>query len=366
MLDDRVMSVRPKISVVMPSYDRGHTIGEALDTVLAQTFQDFELIVVDEHSTDSTAEVLADRQARHRGRIEVIRARAGNVARARNLGLEAARGDYVVYCDSDDAQLPTRLAAQAAVLDAAPEVALVFVDSFIWENGERVTHDSLLRDRWLGPTDHAFDEDLARHFARHDTAAALGVPGVSPDVRVWRGRIDGWLCASHVAWGHSQMYRAAIVRAAGGHWDRLRCYEDWELSSKLSKHHDLAFLDAPLVKYRVKHQQLTGTPRPNAECYVDNLLHTWWADRVFYRKHQATIDRALATGFSILGEVEARDGNFAEAEACFRRAALEGPGAGKLALLNLALSTLKHRVPALRGGPIGGRIPAVWGLHGRG
>src|SRR5687767_4517414 len=123
------MNDRPKISVVMPSFNRGHTIKQAIDSVLAQNFRDFELIVVDEHSTDGTEEILAS----YGDRIRVIREYARGVARARNLGIAAARGEYICYCDSDDEQEVDRLAAQAAVLDEYRDLALVFVDSYVWE-----------------------------------------------------------------------------------------------------------------------------------------------------------------------------------------------------------------------------------------
>lgn len=350
-------AARPKVSVIMPSFNRGHTIKQAIDSVLAQDFQDFELIVVDEHSTDGTAEILAS----YGDRIRVIKEYAKGVARARNLGIAAARGEYLCYCDSDDEQLPYRLGTQAAILDRLKDVPLVFCDSFIWENGETVTSESLLRARWIGPTDHLFDEDLSLHFAAHDTAGGLGLP-VPAELRgrgVHYGNIHAWLCAIHAAWGHSQMHRTAVVREVGGHWEGLRCYEDWELSGKISKRWPLAFVDIPLVRYRVhRGEQLTGTPRPNAESYLENLFHTWRADRVYYPKHKATIDRAIGVGYAVLGEVEARAGNYARAEECFRRAVYEGPIVGKRAYVSLLLSALKNRVPALQKGLLGDRIPA--------
>jgi glycosyltransferase involved in cell wall biosynthesis len=332
----------PKISVLMPSFNRGHTIKKAIDSVLAQEFHDFELIVIDEYSTDGTQEILAS----YGDKIQVIREYAKGVARARNIGLAAARGEYICYCDSDDEQTPQRLSTQMAVLDDYRDVPLVFCDSFVWVNGETVASDSLLRARWIGPTDRSFDEDLIYHF------------GAPPKGNVYRGHIDAWLCAIHAAWGHSQMYRTEVGRAVGGHWEALRCYEDWELSGKLSKKYPLAYVDKALVKYRIHQgEQLTGTPRPNAESYLENLFHTWRADREQYAKHKKTIDRAIGVGYTVLGEVEARAGNFDRSEECFRRAIYEGPVVGKRAYVSLALSALKNRVPFLRSGLLGDRIP---------
>src|SRR5262249_11040059 len=151
-----------------------------------------------EYSADGTQQILES----YGDRIRVIREHARCVARARNIGLAAARGEYICYCDSDDEQEPNRIAVQAAILDRCPEVALAFCDSFLWEDGIKIASDSLLRSRWIGPTDRSFDDDLAHHFERHETFD--GKP-------LHRGLVDAWLCAIHAAWGHSQMYRADLI-----------------------------------------------------------------------------------------------------------------------------------------------------------
>ncbi len=79
---------RTKVSVVIPTYNRAHCVGEAIESVLAQTYKDFEIIVVDDGSTDNTAEVLA----RFGDRIRVIRQENSGVSAARNAGIRAASG----------------------------------------------------------------------------------------------------------------------------------------------------------------------------------------------------------------------------------------------------------------------------------
>ncbi len=112
----------PAVSVIIPAFNRADVLGRAIDSVLAQTYPDFELIVVDDGSTDRTAEVVqtfADPRIRY-----IPQANAG-VAAARNTGLAEARGRFVAFLDSDDRFLPHKLAVQVAVLEASPEVGLV-------------------------------------------------------------------------------------------------------------------------------------------------------------------------------------------------------------------------------------------------
>ena len=107
---DRAVSDLPKVSVVIPTHDRAHLVGRAIRSVLAQTFQDFEIIVVDDCSVDNTKEVvqsLADSRIRYL-RHEINR---GGSA-ARNTGIGAARGEWIAFLDSDDEWLPKKLEKQ--------------------------------------------------------------------------------------------------------------------------------------------------------------------------------------------------------------------------------------------------------------
>lgn len=105
----------PRVSVIMPAYNAQAFINEAIDSVLCQTFEDWELIVVDDCSIDETArQVLSYAD----GRIRYLKNTVNlGVARTRNRAIDAALGEYVAFLDSDDAWLPHKLAAQVEVLD---------------------------------------------------------------------------------------------------------------------------------------------------------------------------------------------------------------------------------------------------------
>lgn len=127
----------PRVTVLMPVFNREEFVGEAIQSVLAQGFTGFELLIVDDGSTDRTPELLrawAERDAR----VVVITApRNLGIAEAPNLGLRHARTEYVARFDSDDIMMPGRLAAQAAVLDSRPDVVLV---SSAYETMDRDGH----------------------------------------------------------------------------------------------------------------------------------------------------------------------------------------------------------------------------------
>ena len=97
----------PQISVIIPLYNKESIVGRTLQSVLSQSFEDFEVIVVDDGSKDSSVTVV---ESIHDERIHLIRQENGGPSKARNTGTRAARGEWVVYLDADDEFLPDALA----------------------------------------------------------------------------------------------------------------------------------------------------------------------------------------------------------------------------------------------------------------
>lgn len=111
------------ISVVMPAYNTEKFIGEAIESIINQTYRDWELIVVDDGSKDRTAEV-AQRYADQDSRVKVFTKENGGISRALNYGIERAQGIWIARHDADDVALPERLARQLALAEADPEVVI--------------------------------------------------------------------------------------------------------------------------------------------------------------------------------------------------------------------------------------------------
>ena len=127
-------SKNPEVSVIIPTYNRGWILKEAIDSVLAQDFKDFELIVVDDGSTDDTGQIL---DAYGQDLIAIRRPNKG-VSAARNRGIAAAAGKLIAFLDSDDLWLPRKLATQVAFFHSNP-TALINQTEEIWiRNGVRV------------------------------------------------------------------------------------------------------------------------------------------------------------------------------------------------------------------------------------
>lgn len=169
-----------KVSVIIPTYNSGQYIRQAIDSVLAQTYQDFEIIVVDDGSTDNTADLLNPYQ----DRIRYIYQENKRLSGARNTGIRIAQGEYLAFLDADDIFLPHKLETQVKFFLQNPQIGLVsggwvYMDSNSnilrearpWDHTPRLDRQSLLyicpflpnsvllRRRWVDLVD-GFDESL--------------------------------------------------------------------------------------------------------------------------------------------------------------------------------------------------------------
>ena len=124
----------PKVSVITPVFNGERFIAEAIDSVLAQTLRDWELIVVDDGSTDATPVILAGFAD---PRIRVIRQENGGEACARNTALDAATGKFIAFLDADDLYLPDGLAAMVGFLEGHPQFDVVYSDGIMCDQDKK-------------------------------------------------------------------------------------------------------------------------------------------------------------------------------------------------------------------------------------
>ena len=143
----------PEVSVIIPVYNGEKYIEEALESVLAQTFRDFEVIVINDGSTDTTEE----RLAKYQDRIVYVRQENRGLAATRGRGLELAKGEWIAFLDADDVWLPRKLELQVEFAGRHPEYGIVTTDALSFE-GERTVVPSL--KEWYRPASGNVLENL--------------------------------------------------------------------------------------------------------------------------------------------------------------------------------------------------------------
>jgi glycosyltransferase involved in cell wall biosynthesis len=202
----------PAVSVIVPTYNRKAMLFEALDSVLAQTWRDFELIVVDDGSTDGAA---ADVAARYGTEVRLETQPRRGVAAARNLGVSRSGGDYIAFLDSDDAWMPGKLAAQMSFMLAVSRRRICQTEEIWIRNGIRVNP----KNKHRKPSGDIF-------------RASLELCLVSPS---------------------AVLMTRELFEAVGGFDESFPVCEDYELWLRIAQNQDFDLLPEPLVMKRGGH-----------------------------------------------------------------------------------------------------------------
>ena len=225
----KIVQDRPAVSVIVPAYNAEATLAEAVGTALRGTHSDFEVIVVDDGSSDGTLAV-ADTLARADPRIRLHRQSNRGVSAAFNAGLGRARGEYVARLDSDDLWHPAKLVRQVAAARRDPQAAFIYTFVRYVDAQGRVTHDG-------------------------------------PDQRFPRHALCRGIYESLVGANSSALMRRSAVAEIGGYDEALRSWEDLLLQLKISARADIACVPEYLVGYRVRCDSLSADPA--------NMLRSW-------------------------------------------------------------------------------------------
>ena len=207
---------QPLVTVIIPTYNRAYCIKRSIRSVLAQTYSNLELIIVDDASTDNTEQVVGEIGD---PRLKYICCPTnGGAAAARNLGLTIAKGEYIAFQDSDDEWLLEKLEKQVAIMDRLDDAyGATFGGKILYgRNADGV------RGKYLScyvPDGRRINEDNIRSTIVQNNA-------ISPQ---------------------TLMLRKSVIDEIGGFDERLPCNNDWEFNLRLSQHTQIDYCGEPLV-----------------------------------------------------------------------------------------------------------------------
>jgi glycosyltransferase involved in cell wall biosynthesis len=208
------MAGDPKVTVLLPVYNAGGYLAPAVESILGQTLRDFELLAIDDGSADDSRGML-ERYAHRDPRIRVISRPNRGLTATLNEGIEAARGDYIARMDADDEMAPERLARQVALLEARPDVGVVFSGVTLIDAAGRVI-------------------------------AHLPSGTVDPE-RFHRRLLEGRNSIVHP----TVTMRTAIARAVGGYPEDYPHAEDYAMWLRMAEHTHFECCPEPLLRYRL-------------------------------------------------------------------------------------------------------------------
>lgn len=250
----------------MAVYNGEKYLREAIDSILRQTFTDFEFIIVDDASTDGTTEILA-RYAGHDNRINVLTNRENlGLPKSLNRGLKHCRAPLVARADADDICDKTRLAKQAAFMDAHQEVGILSCQRWWMEA------DGTIKNSSHAPLN---DADIRFHLLFSNCILHPGV-----------------------------MSRADVVSKAGGYDESKWTAQDYDLWARLKDKTRFAILDEPLVYYRL-HNASIGTTRGDAGDEISNSVSRRLLSDYLQREITEDEHACLKTMYHGMGRIEA-------------------------------------------------------------
>ena len=194
-------------SVIMPTYNRSYCICASIDAVLAQSYTDFELIIVDDGSTDGTEKLISERYSAEleTGKIRYLRNEHSGVCRARNIGIEAARHEWIAYADSDNFMRPSALQFFAHYIKLNKTAHCFYAQIKVIQSGTIIGHD--------------FSYSVLQQ-------------GNYIDIGVF-------------------VHTTSLYRTLGGFDEKLRRLVDWDLILRYTKEYETAFIPEILLDYNM-------------------------------------------------------------------------------------------------------------------
>jgi len=237
VLDDLVGDKAPLISVIIPTFNSGKFIPDAVQSVLDQTYQRLEVIVVDDGSTDATKDILRE----FNGHIRYCYQENRGPSAARNIGITSARGDYICFLDADDIWMPNKLEVQLAFMEHYDNISLVFSDT------EAVDSDQGLHISILPQT--VFQADLISQIPLQDAFTKLLIANFIPTSMV--------------------MARKQCFAEAGLFDEGLRVAEDRDMWLRIAACFKIAYIPLILGKKRNHEANISSDTELTLRCRIE-------------------------------------------------------------------------------------------------
>lgn len=278
----------PRVSVIIPTYNRAHLIEETLESALAQTYPDYEIIVVDDGSTDGTLSVLS----KYEDRLRVVsQAHQGNGgAQARNLGISKASGEYVAFLDSDDVWFPAKLERQLELIQEKRALSWAYTNAEVFDDA-------------TGRMAHVYDRVYRMH----------------------QGDVLPYLLFENFIPFSSTLARTSLLAEVGG------CYPiakgtDWDLNLRLASRTSIGYVSEALTRIRIHRGRIAANVSLAEALEARKAI----VERAVERERKRLLplrNKALAHMYVKTGHEYAVAGEIAQARRLFLQALRYSPSA---------------------------------------
>jgi len=238
----------PKVSVIIPVYNAEKFISETIESVVAQTYPDWEIIAVDDGSTDKTPEILKEYAKKLPKKVRVIAQKNSGVSIARNNAIAVAKGEYIAFLDHDDLWMPEKLEKQVKLLDSNKALGLVYSDSHQIDGEGNLKGDTIFHS-----------------------------------VKPFRGNVFNELLCINFIPCLTAMVRKEVLDKVGPFNPRYKVAEEYDLFLKIAERWPVDFIEQPLAKYRFH----AGSFSKNVDISVDEdfqIMEYWLKKKPHLKK----------------------------------------------------------------------------------
>lgn len=251
MTTDTLSPGKPAVSVIIPVYNGKCYIAKTIESVMAQTEPAWELIAINDGSTDNSLEVLEQYAGKMPDRIRVITVSNGGVSTARNTGVAAARGTYIAFLDQDDLFAPDKIQRQKEMFERDPALGISFTNETVIDGNGQVLQDNVLK---LGP-EH-------------------------------RGNVFETLVFDNFIPISSVMIKRDLFEKIGGFSPKYTLAEDLDFLLRAAQNTRVDYIDEPLLQYRVHGGSGTHTRIDRLNEETRSIIANWKQENpAFFRQH---------------------------------------------------------------------------------
>jgi glycosyltransferase involved in cell wall biosynthesis len=326
-----------KVSVIIPTFNRANLLLKTVQSVLAQTYQDFEIIIIDDGSRDNTENIISD----YSPKIRYLKQENAGLNFSRNRALALAQGEYIATLDDDDIWLDYKLALQVELLDKFDNIGFTYSNFHILKSDNIRIPDGL--SSWLlEPIDwSALFKDTYNY---KDLSLKSPIPDASSDdIQVHVGDIYHVSLFSPQVLPSTAIFRRSLLP------DDIRFIEhdsicgDWDFFTRLSKAHQAVFLNHETTLNRSHEDEfrLTRTDfRIQYAKRVEFIKRVWKSDDQFYQSHKSDVDSTLNKTLLRLSYEHIKHGQLDEARSFFDEITQPHSGLDRkqLSIVSLALN----------------------------
>lgn len=270
------------VSVVIPAFNSEQYIGECVDSVLAQSYRNFEIIIIDDGSTDDTVNIVSDYQD---DRIRLFHQNNSGSAAARNYGVKQASGMWIAFIDADDIWLPGKLQKQ-----------LEHCSNHAWSH-----------------TDLFFHGDFYPKYTKATKFTSKH-----------SGFILNNLLVENSIGTSSVVIKKEIFQASGGFNTNLRALQDWDLWLRVAEKHQVCYVDEPLVYYRVHSSSVSRNVRKTLPYHI-NLVNRVFSEQGPARQLQQLKHKALSRSCQICSQIAEQEEDYLFSCYCAAKSLLYRP-----------------------------------------